>query len=160
MHPSTKQSLAQLTSWIADVAIADRFAVALQTGITEPIDGQPWAQVCGTFGDLTLSLYEAESVNDITPYLHHVRTVGFERQGEAREDSDAGTVVWQYSAKIDGEETRRRQKLVVTLHLKTETASCRYVKVGMKEVPNMKLMCGEELTAWDEAQKSETVSPQ
>ena len=147
MHPTTRNDLETLATWTVEVVTADRFAVALQAGIPERADKGSYATIDGSFGNLSLNLYEADNLDEITPYLHHVRTCGFKREGIPEEDGSAGTMTWRYFATVEGQD--QRQQLTVRLYLKQEGASCRYVEIGKKEVPDMKLMCGEELAAWD-----------
>jgi len=50
----------------------------------------------------------------------------------------------------------------VQLTLKKVTADspapdCQYVQIGVREVPDMKLLCGDELAAWRESQQVEKI---
>lgn len=155
MHQTTKDNLATMANWTADVVRADRFVLALTAGLPAEVDGQPWHTLTNSFGDIGLNLREANSVVQITPYLRLARQCGFVRTGERKEDDVANTVTWVYHATLEGE---KRVALTVTLHLKAvaEVADdgCRYVQVGVREVPDMKLLCAEELKAWNATQEA------
>ncbi len=154
MHRITKNELESLARWTQQTANGDSFAIALQAGIPERGEGS-YASLTGNFGSLSLDLYEAESLDEITPYLQLACTVGFKREGEGHpeEDSAAGTMTWRCVAPIEGEDTRQ-QRLAIRLHLKQGAVSCRYVEIGKKEVPDMKLLCGQELEDWNKANPS------
>lgn len=150
MHPTTKDNLASMASWTADIVRADRFVLALTADLPEEIEGQPWHDLANSFGSLTLNLREANSVAQITPYLRLARQCGFVREGDRKEDDINNAVTWNYYATLEGDV--KRVHLTVVLHLKAAAEAaddgCRYVQVGVKEVPDMKLLCAEELKAF------------
>lgn len=155
MHSSTKSNLKMIADWTNDVAIADSFATALQAGIPKRSDEGSYVDLTNSFGDLTLTLYEAASVGEIKPFLVHARKCGFKREGKVHGNVDGGSLTWNYLAPIDGE--TKKQKMTLKLLFKQgteeEPASCGYVQIGVKEVPEMKLMCGDEYTAWTKLQE-------
>lgn len=157
MHKTTKHNLKTIAEWTNDVAIADSFAMALQVGIPKQRDEGSYADLSNSFGNLTLTLYEADSVDEIKPFLILARKCGFKRQGKVNGNIDRGTLTWEYLAPIDGETAK--QKLTLQLLFKASTeeepAACGYVQIGVKEVPDMKLMCGEEYTAWTKMKAEE-----
>lgn len=149
MHEATKNELERLDRWRQETIDADAFAIALQEGIPEREDEGPHASIGASIGDLTLSLFEAESVDEIIPYLQHVRKCGFERRGDPVENGTTKSITWKYVAQAD-----REQRLAVALYLKQgDNAGCSYVKVGTKEVDDYRLLCGEELKKWNEGMK-------
>lgn len=155
MHPTTKDNLATMAKWTADVVRADRFVLALTAGLPAEVEGQPWHDLTNSFGDIGLNLREANSVAQITPYLRLARQCGFVRQGKRMEDDVANTVTWVYHAKTAEDE--RRVQMTVTLHLKAAAEAaddgCRYVQVGVREVPDMRLLCADDLKAWNATQE-------
>lgn len=158
MHKTTKQNLKTMADWTNDIAIADSFAIALEWGIPKQPDEGAYASLGNSFGNLTLTLYEAESVSEIKPFLLLARKCGFKRQGKVDGNIDKGTLTWSYRAPVDGETSNQSLtiQLIFKKSTKDEPATCGYVQVGVKEVPDMKLMCGEEFTAWTKMKAEES----
>lgn len=148
MHKTTNHCLNQIAEWTRDVMRADHYAVTVEAALPERKDTGEYGDLVSIYGDLHLNVHQANSISAVKPYLKAVRSAGFKRLGKPEQDSNRNTVTWNYEAK----EADGRVVLDVVLHFKTdESAACRYVTVGEKTVPDMKLMCGDELTEWDAA---------
>ena len=146
MHETTQSNLETLARWTADTARADRYVTNLQERLPADVEDGIYASFGNSFGNLSLTIYEADAISDVTPYLRAVREAGFERLGEAKENPTADAVSWQYRIK----EGDKMVTLGVSLNLKSSGGGhCRYVQVGVKEVPEMKLICGEELAEYE-----------
>lgn len=166
MHKTTREALATLARWTAETAAMDEYALAMQKVVdaveVETLaddDRTLWASIDCGFGDLTVHVRDGREVSDAKPFLRRARELGFTRDGDPKQNAADGTLTWTYLRKYDDDDTAdwRRQKLVVQLTLPkqdddTADTGCRYVTVGMKEVPDVQLLCGEELAAWNEAQ--------
>ena len=143
MHKITKENLETLARWTEDVVRGDRHLTAIQANMPEEVAGRPHSVLSSSFTSISLNLYQAEQVSDIGPYMRAIRFAGFKRE-QKQEYPENSSIVWTYKAK-DG------YTVLVTLWLKlSEEAQCRYVETGKKEVPVMKLMCGDELKEWDD----------
>lgn len=159
MHQITKNKLETLHCWIEEVMRADHYAVELERAIPENSEDGITANVISpTFGDLELHLHGAAGVDEAAPYLRAARQLGFERQGDGRPEEQPANnrVVWKFEVNVgrgDDVLLPDRIQLAVVLNLPrgedgATAATCQYVQVGTKTVPDMKLMCGEELAAW------------
>lgn len=132
MHKTTERDLETLFRWVQDVVRADSYACALQNEL-------PDAVLTSGFGDLALHI-EADSISGAVPLLRAARAVGFSRDGPLTEDAANQTTIWNYTAD--------EVKLKVVLRLRNNDY-CRYVQVGTKQVPDMRLLCGAELEEWE-----------
>ena len=146
MHKLTESDLDTLARWAKDVVRADRYLTALQEHLPADVEDGIYASLSGNFGRISLTIWQADGIPDATPYLRAVREAGFERVGKPSEDHAAKSLTWQYRIKEGEDEI----PLAVSLRLKAEGGGhCRYVQVGVKEVPEMKLLCGEELAEYE-----------
>ncbi len=152
MHELTQKALDStletIKEWTTDIVRADRLTQEVQKHLPESTDGKSHYQFESDYGDLSLTLWEAEEVKEIGPFMRAIRLAGFERKGEKVMDSTYGHVTWNYVAKEGDEEVRMRIRVNLT---QGEGAQCRYVEVGKREVPVMELLCGDELKKWDDA---------
>lgn len=147
MHKLTKESLDTLARWNLDSVRADPYLLALQAALPKREDTGIYGALGTNFGILALSIYEAPDVGSAAPFLRAVRSAGFERVEGPVEYPDEQAVRWEYKACPEMDEDII---LNITLRLKQgENASCRYVSVGEKTVPDMRLLCGEALAEWE-----------
>jgi len=153
MHEKTKQDLETLQRWTVQVINADRYLKAMEAAIPERQDDDvTYASVSTSIGDIHLTLWQAESVDQISPYLAEARRLGF-RRVERTENPAENSVAYKYELGED----ESRVRLHITLRLRSastdgEQAKCRYVQTGTKEVPVMELKCGADLEAWEAVQ--------
>jgi hypothetical protein len=160
MHELTKQNLDTLQLWMADALRADAILAQLDAVVKVSdysAEGGGWASLEASFGDNTVRIHEAKSVNEGTPFMAALRKAGFKRVTGPTEDPSDGSVRWQY-LKEEGEGVRP-VKVAVAVYLPkvgqpVKAGGCRYVEVGVKEVPDIRLMCDEELAAWEATQKA------
>lgn len=139
MHPTTKRELDMLAQWTLDVVQADSVVSELDeavAGVNSPLAHA----FSNDLGSLALSISGADAVRDVVPFLQAVRSVGFRRDGKAEQNDNAGPVIWTYRASSI--------MLRVLLFLRADSAECRYVTVGEKTVPDVRLLCGKELAEW------------
>lgn len=152
MHELTRKNLDLLARWTREIVEADSVLKALSAELPERReDDEIYFGLDSWVDNIVLDIYQAAGVDDAAPFLAAVRRAGFRREGEAQELPDANQVRWDYRIEIV---PGYNLPLRVYLHLKTnstsgESARCRYVEVGKKEVPDMKLLCGDELAAWE-----------
>lgn len=133
-------------NWTRDIMRADHYAVTVEAALPERKDTGEYGDLVSIYGDLNLNVHQANSISAVKPYLKAVRSAGFKRLGKPEQDPKTDTVRWKYEVREDD----GCVMLDVVLHFKTdESAACRYVTVGEKTVPDMKLMCGDELAEWD-----------
>ncbi len=155
MHKSTKAELETLARWTEETVAADHFAILLEDCLpaSRLEEGGMYHALGNDFGVLGLNVYNADSVHDSAHYLRATRLAGFKRAGDVEESPSGNSVSWRYTLKDDGREIR----LTVTLHFRVdENASCQYVQVGEKTVPDMKLLCGDELKEWQALDSGKT----
>lgn len=152
MHKTTIENLEKAKQWTLDICRADEIMVALDDAMpTFTEESGTFASISNNFGDVAVFVYDALAIADAGPFLTALRQIGFRRQGEPTLNETDGTMEWTYTRGeyADGD----RQRVAVKLTLKKAEAegtapSCQYVQVGTKEVPDMKLLCGEELEAF------------
>ena len=160
MHELTKQNLDTLQLWMADALRADAILAQLDAVVKaadNSEDGGSWATLDASFGDNHLRIHEGTSVADAAPFMAVLRKNGFTRNSGPTEDPSNGSVRWVY-LKEEGEGVRP-VKVEVAVYLPkvgqpAKAGGCRYVEVGVKEVPDIRLMCDEELAAWEATQKA------
>lgn len=152
MHKTTNEQLSTIARWTREIAAADSVATELDAvAIEQTGDCDTWSSIGNSLGTLTVFIYDALAIADASPTLRKLRQLGFKRQGKPTEKPDDGTIEWSYRrGKYSDDDS---VDVGVKLTLKKADAdgdapSCEYVKVGTKEVPDMRLLCGEELEAF------------
>jgi len=159
MHKTTKEELDKVARWTRDIIAADDIVAELEPSmVAQTDDCDTWSALANNFGNLDVYVYDALAIADAGPILRKLRQMGFRREGTPTQNEREGSIEWRYTRGNYGDGDR--VSIGVKLTLKKATAdgaapSCEYVKVGTKEVPDMKLLCGEELAAWREAQQVE-----
>ena len=160
MHKTTQEELEKAQRWFADIARADSIALALDPLLPEATDDCPtWGSIGNSFGNLTVFVYDALAVADASPILRRLRELGFRREGTPTQNEREGSLEWTYARGKWGDGDRVSVSVKLTLRkADADTGpapTCRYVQVGTKEVPDMKLLCGDELEAWKASQQVE-----
>ena len=152
MHKTTKEQLDTIARWTRETVAADSVAIELDPSMIEQTDDcDTWSSIGNSFGNLTVFVYDAMKIADAGPILRHLRQLGFRRAGKPEQDANAGTMKWEYQRGSYADDNR--QSVAVHLTLKKVAAGspapdCQYVQIGVREVPDMKLLCGEELEAF------------